>query len=298
LKASITALEAGYEMLGGQISGVSFALDSRAGQAESSAIEIFDKFDLFDGKLLGIEEKTEGRFSLLSDAGQKSYQANEEQNSTISALVSGQNSIGTYVGLATLLGATGPVGFALGAAGWLAARRLKKRIGAKDQGPNGSDRSMIHDLRTTLAQNKVNHQREIDNTDSDRELSHRKDENYSLKHTIDDRDQQIMKLTRDAEQLKDRPTTDCEGELLRRKQEVGALADLLSHRDAHIERLTRQVEKTENHYVHVPVTDGEAEAYKEACRKVVRQYPNYEQVVKLVEGIADQIHHGQKVAQE
>jgi hypothetical protein len=238
-----------------QISGVSFELDSRAGQAESSVIEILGKFDLFDGKLLGAEKKTEDRFSLLLDAGRKSYQANEKQNSAISSLSSGQNSLGTYVGLAALLGLTGPAGLAAGAAGWIAIRRLKKRIKAKDQGPNESRQRIIHDLRTTLAQNKVDRQREIDNTDCDGELLRREQENLHLRNEKDEYLRQITKLT-------------------------------------------RQVEKTENHYVRVPVTDGEAEAYKEACRKVVRQYPNYEQVVKLVEGIADQIHHGQKVAQE
>jgi len=57
-----------------------------------------------------------------------------------------------------------------------------------------------------------------------------------------------------------------------------------------VERLGREV-KTRTEYVHVPTTNHEAEAYKEALRRVGQMYPEGTPYLVQVEDVAEQILH-------
>lgn len=118
----------------------------------------------------------------------------------------------------------------------------------------------------------------------------------------------MTKLVRQIKSLKDR--TAGQSEVVQRLAEARASIQPLEAKNAELAaeavvansaihalqtELREAHEHTTTEYVHIPVTNQEAEAWKCAARRVARSNPQAEPIVSLIQGVAEQIFHGAKV---
>jgi len=97
-------------------------------------------------------------------------------------------------------------------------------------------------------------------------------------------------------ELRRRGTGDgeCERQLCELKRELQRRLDEIENLKIRLQE-AHHAASTESRYVHVPTINTEAESYKTACRRIAAQYPDAEHVVRLIEGVASQLEHGQDV---
>ena len=178
------------------------------------------------------------------------------------------NSPKTWIAAAGLLGVTGIPGIGAGFAAWIALRRIKKRIGERGE-PGGS-------------------------SDVPFDVS-----GYAIR---------IKDLLSEVKNLKGRLLGDATlvSDLSASRDSVRPLeikiaelaADAVLARSANQDlqvQLAEAQEHTRTEYVHIPVTNQEAEAWKCAARRVAGSNPQAEPIVQLIQGVAEQIFHGSKV---
>lgn len=152
---------------------------------------------------------------------------------------------------------------------------------------------MVQDLQEEIA--RLN-EGQKDCTEWERELARCRQNVERLEDKIKDHEKNEARLLAEIDRLReDARRNDWKPKYDRLRDEN---RDLRAEIDDLKEALNLARDNTRTEYVHVPVTNDEAEAYKEALRRSASQYPNYEPFVRIVESVAEQIYHGRKVRRD
>ena len=176
------------------------------------------------------------------------------------------NQPSTLISAVALLGITGLPGIGLGFTGWLAIKRLKKRLDRRGEPGGSPDVPFQPDAATD---------RLIEN------LQGRLETALAGEVSLSD---ELKNYHQDTQPLQAKVADLVADGLVA----VKAIKDLKI-------QLAEAQEHTRTEYVHIPVTNLEAEAWKCAARRVAGSNPQAEPIVQLIQGVAEQIFHGSQV---